>query len=234
MAAHHIANLPADEELKIIEKKFWSDIHFNMFSIYVSLTKGQRPSFKHFLCRGNTAITISEKFLNNQLRCLLLYHCFHEAGDMDICKTIERSVTFIDAEINLRGIKLTASDVECITIFLTSSFHKELVVLDLFNCYIQDHGLYILNRGLLHCNNVTIDKLGYNGLTRQSSSLIADITMKCKVKKLRIYGNYDIGENEQLYSILSSPSTMLEQLVIGNAQLSTRSINALCTALKDT
>ena len=33
LAAHHIANLPADEELKIIEEKFWSKIHFNMFSI---------------------------------------------------------------------------------------------------------------------------------------------------------------------------------------------------------
>ena len=65
LAAHHIANLPADEELKIIEEKFWSDIHFNMFSIYVSLTKGQRPSFKHFLCGGNKAIAISDKFLNN-------------------------------------------------------------------------------------------------------------------------------------------------------------------------
>ena len=94
LAAHHIANLPDDEELKIIEKKFWSDIHFNMFSIYVSLTKGQQPSFKHFLCSGNKAITISDKFLNNQLQCLRLYHCFHEAGNVDICKTIEHSVTF--------------------------------------------------------------------------------------------------------------------------------------------
>ena len=123
MAAHHIANLPADEELKIIEEKFWSDIHFNMFSIYVSLTKGQRPSFKHFLCGGNKAIAISDKFLNNQLQCLRLYRCFHEAGDDDICKTIERSVTFSDKEIHLSN-SLTASDVECVTVFLTSSFHK--------------------------------------------------------------------------------------------------------------
>ena len=101
LAAHNIANLPADEELKIIEEKFWSDIHFNMFSIYVTLTKGQRPSFKHFLCGGNKAIAISDKFLNNRLQCLRLYRCFHEAGDVDICKTIERSVTFSDKEIDL-------------------------------------------------------------------------------------------------------------------------------------
>ena len=233
LAAHHIANLPADEELKIIEEKFWSDIHFNMFSIYVSLTKGQRSSFKHFLCGGNKAIAISDKFLNNQLQCLRLYRCFHEAGDVDICKTIERSVTFSDKEINLSGNSLTASDVECVTVFLTSSFHKEWVGLDLSGCYIQDHGLHILHRGLLHCRKI-IDQLElrYNGLTTQSSSLISDIVVTCEVKKLRIAKD-TIGENEQLYSILSNPSTMLEELNMMNTKLSSRAAIALFTALKD-
>ena len=235
LAAHHIANLPADEELKIIEEKFWSDIHFNMFSIYVTLTKGQRPSFKHFLCGGNKAINISDKFLNNQLQCLRLYRCFHEAGDVDICKTIERSVTFSDKKIDLSPTTLTASDVECVTVFLTSSFHKEWVLLHLDDCYIQDHGLHILHRGLLHCRNITIDKLGLynNGLTIQSSSLIIDITMKCKVKVLVIADNPTIGENEQLYSMLSNPSTVLERLIMFNTELSCRAAIAMFTAVKD-
>ena len=235
LAAHHIANLPADEELKIIEEKFWNDIHFNMFSIYVSLTKGQRPSFKHFLCGGNKAIAISDEFLNDQLQCLRLYRCFHEAGDVDICKTIERSVTFSDKVIDLQFISLTASDVECVTVFLTSSSHKEWVRLDLSHCYIQDHGLHILHRGLLHCRNITIDQLELinNGLTTQSSSLISDITVKCKVKELWIGGNDTIGEDEQLYSMLSSPSTMLEVLDMDNTQLSSRAAIALFTAVKD-
>ena len=235
LAAHHIANLPADEELKIIEEKFRSDIHFNMFSIYVSLTKGQRPSFKHFLCGGNKAIAISDKFLNNQLQCLRLYYCFHEAGDVDICKTIEQSVTFSDKKIDLSDTRLTASDVECVTVFLTSSSHKEWVGLYLWNCYIQDHGLHILHRGLLHCKNITIDQLGlsFNGLTTQSSSLISDITVKCKVKELGIGGNDTIGEDEKLYSMLSHPSTILEELYMYNTQLSSRAAIALFTAVKD-
>ena len=235
LAAHHIANLPADKELKIIEEKFWSDIHFNMFSIYVSLTKGQRPSFKHFLCGGNKATTISDKFLNNPLQCLRLYHCFHEAGDVDICKTIERSVTFHNKQINLSGTRLTASDVECVTVFLTASSHKEWVGLYLSHCYIQDHGLHILHRGLLHCRNITIDQLElrYNGLTTQSSSLISDITVKCKVKELGIVGNYTIGEDEQLYSMLSNPFTMLDTLDMYNIRLSSRAAIALFTAVKD-
>ena len=235
LAAHHIANLPADEELKIVEEKFWSDIHFNMFSIYVSLTKGQRPSFKYFLCGGNKAIAISDKFLNNQLQCLRLYHCFHEAGDVDICKTIERSVTFSDKQIDLMNTTLTASDVECVTVFLTSSFHKEWVGLYLSRCYIQDHGLHILHRGLLHCRKITIDHLllNYNGLTTQSSSLISDITVMCEAKVLRISGNDTIGENKQLYSMLSNNSTTLEELHMWRTKLSSRAAIALFTAAKD-
>ena len=235
LAAHHIANLPAYEELKIIEEKFWNDIHFNMFSIYVSLTKGQRPSFKHFLCGGNKAIAISDKFLKNQLQCLRLYYCFHEAGDVDICKTIEQSVIFSNKKISFYGTRLTASDVECVTVFLTSSSHKEWGWLYLYDCYIQDHGLHILHRGLLHCRNITIDRLelGYNGLTTQSSSLISDITVKCKVKELEIAGNDTTEEGEQLYSMLSNPSTVLQELIMWNTQLSSRAAIALFTAVKD-
>ena len=94
--------------------------------------------------------------------------------------------------------------------FLTSSSHKEWVRLDLYNCYIQDHGLHILHRGLHHCSDIFIDQLqmNVNGLTALSSSFISDITVKCKVKKLVISSNDTIGEDEQLYSILSCPSTM--------------------------
>ena len=235
LAAHYIANLPADEELKIIEAKFWSSIHFNTFSMYVAITKGQRPSFKHFLCGGDKSIAISDKFLNDRLRCLQLYRCFHEAGDDDICKTIERSVKFSDKKIDLNLTRLTASDVECVTVFLTSSSHKEWEWLNLYNCYIQDHGLHILHRGLLHYTDITITELvlSYNGLTSQSSSIISDITVSCNVKELWINDNHTIGEDEQLYSILTNPSTMLEILYMDNTALSSRAAIALFTALKD-
>ena len=235
LAAHHIANLPADEELRIIEEKFWSKLHFNMFSIYISLTKGQRRSFKHFLCGGNKAIAISDKFLNDQLRCFQLYHCFHEAGNHDICKIIERSVKFSNKEINLCPTTLTASDVENITVFLTSSSQKGWVGLDLTSCYIQDHGLHILHRGLLHCSDVTITtlQLGDNGLTIQSSSLISDITVRCNVKELGLTGNYTIGEDEQLYYILTNPSIKLERLMMVNTQLSSTAAITLFNTLKD-
>ena len=99
LAAYHIANLPDDEQLKIIEKYFWSAVHFNMFFTYISLTNGH--PFKQFLRDKNKAIVISDKFLDNWLLCLRLFRCFHEVGDVDICKTIEQSVKFRDKEIYL-------------------------------------------------------------------------------------------------------------------------------------
>jgi len=235
LAAHYIANLPAKEELRILEDKFWNDVHFNMFSIYITLTKGQRPSFKHFLSGGNPAISISDEFLNYQLPCFRLYHCFREAGDVDMCKTIEQSGTFSNKEINLfLNTSLAASDVECVTVFLTSSFHKEWVKLDLNSCFLQDHGLHILHHGLCHCNDVTINELGLNrnGLTAQSSSLISELTVKYKVKKLGIENNHGIGENKELYSMLTDSNTMLEELYMRDTKLSSGAAITLFTALK--
>ena len=234
LAAHYISHLSPDEELKVIEENFWNNIHFNMFSIYISLTKGQRSAFKQFLSSGNEAIAISPKFLKDQLKCLQLYRCFNEAGDHTLCDTIERANIFHDRVLRLRGT-LTGSDMECISLFLTSSFNKEWEKLDLYNCPIQDKGLNILYRGLHHCSDVTIKtlELMYNGLTTQSSSLISELTVKCKVKKLWIAVNYTIGEDQQLYSILSNPSSVLEKLDMYDTQLSSRAATDLFTAVKD-
>ena len=231
LAAHHIANLPAEDELRIIERYYWSDIHFNMFSIYISLTKGQHPSFKHFLSGGNKAITISDKFLNDPLQCFRLYHCFHEAGRIDICKIIQQSGTFTSKS---SGITLTAGDVKCITTYLTTSFCKESEYLSWPNFCIQDHGLLILHRGLLNHSGIIINKLNLenNGLTAQSSSLISDITVKCEVKYLCIDYNYTVGENEQLYFMLTYSSTMLQELHMSNIALSSGAAIALFNTLK--
>ena len=240
LAAHYISHLPPKEELKVIEANFWNNIHFNMFSIYISLTKGQRSAFKKFLSGGffrkllSGWSTISPKFLKDQLKCLRLYRCFNEAGNHTLCNTIERANIFHDRVINLGHTTLTGSDMECISLFLISSFNKEWG-LNLINCHIQDKGLNILYRGLYHCSDITINRLGlsYNGLTTQSSSLISEFTVKCKVRELWIIGNDSIGEDQQLYSMLSNPSSVLERLYMWGNQLSSRAATNLFTAVKD-
>ena len=235
LAAHYISHLPPNEELKVIEANFWSNIHFNMFSIYISLTKGQRSSFKKFLSGGNEAIAISDKFLKDQLKCLRLYRCFNEADDHTLCNTIERADIFHDREINLGHTTLTGSDMECISLFLTSSFNKEWEGLYLWGCHMQDKGLNILYRGLRHCSDITINYLGLsnNGLTTQSSSLISQLVVQYKVKELWIAVNYTIGEDQQLYSMLTNPSNVLEELDMGFTKLSSTAATDLFTAVKE-
>ena len=235
LAAHYISHLPPNKELEVIEANFWSNIHFNMFSIYISLTKGQRSSFKRFLSGGNEAIAIADKFLEDQLKCLRLYRCFNEAGDHTLCNTIERANIFHDRVISLAGTTLTGSDMECISLFLTSSLNKEWEGLNLGHCHMQDKGLHTLYRGLRHCSDITINYLGLrsNGLTTQSSSLISQLVVQYKVKWLEIECNYTIGEDQQLYSMLTNPSNVLERLLMYSTKLSSTAATDLFTAVKE-
>ena len=242
LAAHHVANLSPSKELKLLRKKFWSDIHSNMFAIYITLTKGQRPSFKQFIkpSLGQhfksflTGAQVTNRFFDDQVKCFRLFRCFYEAGDKEMCRSIENAETlnFNSKILSLRYITLSPSDVECMTVFLTCSSYKEWKKIDLKNCYIQDYGVNTLHRGLTSCD-VTITSLwlNYNGLTESSSSAISDITISCRVKELYISYNKTVGEDERLYSIISDPSSMLEELYMWRTSLSSNAAIKLFTAL---
>ena len=195
LAALYISHLPPDEEFEAIKANFWSEIHLNMFSIYISLTKGQRSSFKKFLSGGHKAIAISSEFLEDQLKCLRLHHCFKEADDTKLCDTIEKADIFHNREIELQGTTLTINDIECISLFLASSCNKEWKLLDLSGCCIHDKGLHTLWRGLRHTTDITVNALRFTNtsLTVQSSSLISDLTVRLNVKLLGISNNKTIA-----------------------------------------
>ena len=134
----------------------------------------------------------------------------------------------------MRYNRLSPSDVECVTVFLTCSSHKEWEELTLYQCYIQDHGVHILHRGLTSCD-VTITELllSGNGLTESSASAISNITISCKVKTLNISHNNTVGEDERLYSIISDLSSMLEKLYMNSIKLSSSAAIKLFAALSD-
>ena len=136
--------------------------------------------------------------------------------------------------MSLWNITLSPSDLECVTVFLTSSSRKEWEKIDLDFCYIQDHGVHILHRGLTN-SSVTITSLNLrsNGLTESSSSAISDITISCRVKELHISNNKTVGEDERLYSIISDPSSMLEKLFMRDTTLSSNAAIKLFAALSD-
>ena len=244
LAAHHVASLSRRDELKILKEKFWSDIHFNMFGFYITLTKGQRPSFRQFIkpsfgqwFKGfltGYGAQVANEFLDDKVKCFHLFQCFFEAGDNEMCRCIEHAKTFNSKIINLIGTRLSPSDVECLTVFLTCSSQKEWNMLDLSFCYIQDKGVHILYRGLTSCDvTITTLELDYNGITESSFSAITDITISCKVKKLNIGSNIIVRKDEKLYSIISDPSSMLEELYIYNTKLSSNAAIRIFTALSE-
>ena len=235
LAANYVASLSPSEELKVLKERFWSHLHFNMFSMYISLTKGQHKSFKSFLSGGDSSVPIQSTFLQDKLKCLHLYQCFHESGDKDICDCIEQGITFRDTHnkvISFSGIRLEPSDVEHVALFLASSTQREWMILSLYRCFIQDYGTRILYRGLLgHSISFTELRFNWNSLTSSSSSIISNFTISCRVKKLVISYNDGIGEDEKLYSMLTNPSSLLEELEMDSTKLSTQGAIKLFTAL---
>ena len=247
LAAHHVTTLPASKELSILEKNFWNNaVYFNMFDIYVALTNGQRPSFKQFLqqpslkekfknffsSRGQDSVAISQQLLNDKIKCLRMYCCFQEAGDVVMCKSIEEATMLDKQQIDLSHTRLSPSDLECLTIFLTCLSYKEWKKLDLSYCHIQDHGLQILQRGLRSSNvTITLLLLGSNDLTAVSSSAISELTISCRVKKLSISDNISVGEDYTLYRIITHHSSMVVELNMYSMKLSSNGIINLFTAL---
>ena len=198
------------------------------------LTKGQRPLFKEFLSGGDDQVAISSKFLGDQLKCLYLYFYFKEAKDDKMCKSIEEAEVFRKTTINLGGIRLSATDLECLSRFLSNSLQKQWWQLNLHDCHIQDRNLHLVHRYLNH-SGLTIKRLYLNNnyLTKSSSSCISSIVLECKVDRLSLSGNDTIGESGELYSMLTNPSCVLGVLYLSYTTLSSVAIARLFAALKD-
>ena len=257
LAADYVANLSSSDELRILKEKFWNDTYSNMFAIYMTLTKAQSPSFKRFIkpslgqrlkgfLTGHGA-KVGNRFVDHQVKCFRLFRWFFEAGDEEICRSIDDAKIFNNRIIKINDlniynvlldqildIRLSPSDVECMKVFLTCSSQKQWAELNLYKCYIQDHGVHILYRGLSSCDiTITSLDLSSNGLTESSSFAISDITIRCRVNGLFIGDNKIVGEDERLYSIISNSSSMLEMLHMNATMLTSNAAIKLFTALSE-
>ena len=149
-------------------------------------------------------------------------------------RSIETAKTFSHwlQEVSITNIKLSPSDVECITVFLTCSSQKKWSTLSLIGGYIQDHGIQILHRGLRNCN-ITVNHLylNSNGLTKLSSSVISDITIRCGVEKLWISNNKMGGDDVWSWSMITDSSSKLVEMDVRNNKVSSIEAIKLFTAL---
>ena len=237
LAANHVTTLTPDEEFAILNEYFWTDSHTNLFTIYLTLTKGQRSSFRKFLSGGDDTIAIHSKFFDDQLKGVQLYRCFHEAsGDNHVCRTIERK--FSDGIIYFSLTTLSTNDIENIATLLSCSSIKQWEELNLMNCHIRDAGLHIIHRTIISslASSITIQELWLysNDLSSSSDGCLADIVITCGVKWLDISYNKTIGQTEEFFpTILSPSSSMIEILYIDGIQLSNTAAILIFTILKE-
>ena len=146
-----------------------------------------------------------------------------KAGNKKICVQIADGRIWNDnlTVISLRGIHLSPSDVEHLTMFLTQSprAHQERKEVDLCGCSIGDKGIAIFHQGVKHLKeskerNISIKMLSLsnNNLTESSSGKVFEIATCCKVEMLALRHNPTIGNDPKLYSIISDPDSMVEEL----------------------
>ena len=236
LAAYYVACLSEDKELSILEENFWNKTFSNTFAFYVAMTKGQRPAFKRFFAGSKSSasgstLSIDRNILDDRFKCINLFRCFSEVKDKHLTGIIEQ--LFSGKIINFCYCTLSPSDVESIALLLSCSSIKQWLMLNLYSCCMQQYGLSLLSRPLI-TNSVTIEKfwLANNLLSSNSDHNISDIVIHCAVKELEIGLNH-LGETEEFFStILSHPSSVLEELYMESNKLSSGTIKRLFTSLQ--
>jgi len=73
-------------------------------------------------------------------------------------KSIEEADVFNKKDIHLGITRLSATDVECVSLFLTSSSHKQWEWLVFNSCYIQDYGPYIIHKYLKQTDMISVSE----------------------------------------------------------------------------
>ena len=228
LAAYHVTCLSHYEEFCMLNERFMSGFHTNAFTIYVGMTKGQRPAFKQYLNGSsnwiayiygwigeylplivyNPRITIRPELLKNTHICFHLFRCFYEAGDEALCNEISKAHYFSKGNISVSDT-LLPSDVDCLGVFLGS--RTEWQGLYCYQC-IDDVGFQILHQFLTNRTKSTRIREIHIGsdsnstgkfLMPSSSYLIAEIAKTCKTKVLEV----------------STPTLLLEDVVSLKNQL---------------
>ena len=238
LAAHYVANLSPDKEMRVLKNYFWSKSHWNMFSLYCGLTKGQHSSFKKFLSEDGNEPGIAKKFLEKQEMCLHLYQCFYEAGDEQTCRMIAGAEVFTNKIIRLSS-PLLPTDITTLSLFLSSSHIKHWKILQLLSCNIRDEGCRIFHHAIVSSTTPVIESsttpvienisLSSNLLSSASARYISDIVIACKTTVLHLNGN-NLQKADALSNMLEK--TAIEELYIHGNNLNTSTANSIFGALK--
>lgn len=232
LAAYKISVLPYEEELHILQQKFWVQNYQNTWMMYVGITNGQNPAFKDFLAGDlPTSCGIENAFLEDPIKCIYLFQCFQEVSDEKQCNVICNAKIFERRIVDFHGCTLLPRDVEALTVFLTKSQNKVWEKLDFLLCNIGDTGCSILHSALCETKGLIINELmlADNHLTTSSSKYIAEISMHAKTRVLCLQGNH--LQDDEYLSILVQSDT-LEVLDLSGNEIQTEGAIRLSKAFR--
>ena len=203
LSAYHVALLPDGDQIKLLKKTFWDPKYFNMWIMYVGLTKGKSFSFMHFLS-GNSfsfltqrsiqrsqSVSISRNIISDKFKCLQLFQCFSEAEDTEMCRYVGQLLQ--DGNINLSEQTLNPVQINMLSIFLTQINIKHWKILNLSKCNLGDDGFSKLYASISGNSRSAIRveamDLSFNDLTEASANPIVNLVMTWKVESLNIASN---------------------------------------------
>jgi len=226
LAAYYIKRSGSNKETKLLKSKFMDSRYFNMWIMYVGLTKGQSLAFKHFLSGNNFKLVtlislalkksakISKEFISDKVKCLHLFQCFSEAENDEMSKYVGELLK--DGKIDLSGQVLNAVNIHTLGLFLDRSSTKDWKLLNLNNCYLGTFEIEQLFK--FGSKNVSIDclDLSYNNLTESSAGILAELILTWKVKKLILM--HDEKDNYEDEHVVNSTLMELSNLKVINLQ----------------
>ena len=122
MAAYHIASLPPKMLSDLLNRKFWDSSYFNVWVMYVGITRGEQKEFKRFLSGSRFKFLapnpskISEKILKDKIKCLHLLRC---AAEVKGSKFLESAKDVFEGKvIDLSNKTLSETDIKTLAVLL--------------------------------------------------------------------------------------------------------------------
>jgi len=217
LAAYYITLLPRRKQVQLLKAKFWDSRYFNMWVMYVGLTKGQSFEFKHFLSANMFQLftrfslwrsqntVISRNIISDKVKRLHLFQCFSEAENNEMCQYVSQLLQ--DNKIDLSGQILTAVNSITLSFFLTQSTVKHWEIINVSQCYMRDEGFQRFHTSFTSNNRskMCVDclDLSSNDLSETSTASIANLAVLWNVKRLVLSTN-EIQSNTVCHEISSN------------------------------
>ena len=158
---------------------------------------------------------ISPEILLDHAKILLLFECFQEAQDNQLCKDLLQ-MTFKSDCIDLGNQILNPHHIASLGLFLSKSKLK-WNSLNLAGCHLTDEGFEDLHHHLcVEANKSTVEDLNisYNNLTEELSSLLADIIGQLQPSCVDLSHNrIQSAGLKGIFSTMSKVSTVKELCV---------------------